>query len=470
MSRTRGDWWSPEKDRAWFFVLFAVGVVSILTMKAIFESQFLITAVPCAYMLLYAAVMWNFDEWHPKPDAVGDNLYYLGFLYTLTSLAHSLYRFSASETDTEIIVTNFGIAIATTILGMALRILLGRPSVDEAAALEAAARLDLAAAARKLRGEMNYTVDTFRETLEEDFKGFREAFGRFREQTESDFESFQQRLAKDRENTNEINASTVKSLAALLRAIGRIEDGMSESTVSLVAHSQKLGQSASKLADFEEATDRLKSRVKEAVGALAQDSIRLSDGVKEIRESLQAHADQVRAIDVRQVLHDAIAPASKEMQVAVQPASNELKEAAAEFNSLLAGLREADVWRERVLKESKETTTALRETLERQHKLTASFLDALSKSGDISDSIQTSGERLSQFSETTKEATHRISTVQDELSQSAARIRIANEDLRSASRALRSGLENGSGASAGEPHRDRPGWLGRLRFRKHRGK
>ena len=468
MSRTPVQWWSPERDRAWFFILFAIGVFSILTMKAIFkfESQALITVVPCTYMLLYAALMWDFDEWHPRPDAIGDNLYYLGFLYTLTSLAHSLYRFSASETDTEIIVTNFGIAIATTILGMALRILLGRPSIDEPAALEAEARLDLAAAARKLRSELNYTVDTFRETLEEDLKSIRDGVETFHRQMEADFNSFRERLAKDLENTSTINAKTVNSLTSLLRAIGQIEDGMLKSTGSLIARAQKLEQSASKLTEFEEAAGRLESRVKDAVEAFAQHSIVLSEGANEIRESLQSHAEQVRAINVRQALHDAIEPASKDMRAAVEPASSELRAAAAEFKGLLDGLRQADVVRERVLERSEEATAALRETLDSQHELTGSFLEALRNSRDIAGSIETLGKPLSQFSESTREAARRITSARDELSESAERIRVVNEDLKSASRALRDGLTNASQASHAELGESRLGW--RRWFRRRR--
>ena len=125
----------------------------------------------------------------------GDNLYYLGFLYTLTSLAHSLYRFSADEADTEVIVTNFGIAIFTTILGMALRVLMGLPTVDDPSSLDESARLDLAETARKLRREMSYTVETFREALEQDL------------------DSVRHRFAEDAAETREVNSKEREEIA-----------------------------------------------------------------------------------------------------------------------------------------------------------------------------------------------------------------------------------------------------------------
>ena len=62
-----------------------------------------------------------------KPS--GDNLYYMGFLFTLTSLAVSLYQFSTVG-SAEQIVQNFGIAIASTIAGITLRIMFNQMRRD----------------------------------------------------------------------------------------------------------------------------------------------------------------------------------------------------------------------------------------------------------------------------------------------------------------------------------------------------
>lgn len=92
-----GRGWSPENDRWIFFTFFALGVFFVLALKEPIGSQFIATAVPCLLMLVYAALLWDFKEREPKPGAAGDNLYYLGFLYTLTSLGHSLFRFSTEQ-------------------------------------------------------------------------------------------------------------------------------------------------------------------------------------------------------------------------------------------------------------------------------------------------------------------------------------------------------------------------------------
>jgi len=91
----------------------------------------------------------------------GDDVYYLGLLYTLISLAVSLYRFN-TEGQTDDIISNFGIAISSTICGLAGRILLAdtKVRVDE---IEARVREDLATAARRLRAEMEYSINEFRD-------------------------------------------------------------------------------------------------------------------------------------------------------------------------------------------------------------------------------------------------------------------------------------------------------------------
>ena len=115
-SAAEGRWLASPG--ATFLAFAAGGGCSILVLKALVANQFIVTAAPCGLMVVYAWLLWDSVEQRPRSEAAGDNLYYLGFLYTLTSLAHSLYQFNANEGDTQAIVTNFGIAIFTTILGM----------------------------------------------------------------------------------------------------------------------------------------------------------------------------------------------------------------------------------------------------------------------------------------------------------------------------------------------------------------
>jgi hypothetical protein len=110
-------------------------------------------------MLLYALLLGLTRLFRLRDDQSGDNLYYMGFLFTLTSLAVSLYQFSEIG-SAEQIVQNFGIAIASTIAGIALRIFFNQMRRDPVE-VENTARLELAQAARKVKRELESTVLEF---------------------------------------------------------------------------------------------------------------------------------------------------------------------------------------------------------------------------------------------------------------------------------------------------------------------
>jgi hypothetical protein len=116
----------------------------------------LVTLVPVAVMVAYAVVSLVLRPSAGSEDMSGDNAYYMGFLFTLTSLAVSLWQFDA-DGRAEAIVRNFGVAIASTIAGIALRVFINQMRQDPVGA-ERGARVDLADAARRVRRELDATV------------------------------------------------------------------------------------------------------------------------------------------------------------------------------------------------------------------------------------------------------------------------------------------------------------------------
>jgi ElaB/YqjD/DUF883 family membrane-anchored ribosome-binding protein len=122
-------------------------------------SALQVTLVPVLIMVAYALVLGIARFFRLRDDQSGDNLYYMGFLFTLTSLAVSLYQFS-SIGSAEQIVQNFGIAIGSTIAGISLRIFFNQMRRDPVE-VEHAARLELADASRKVRRELESTVLEF---------------------------------------------------------------------------------------------------------------------------------------------------------------------------------------------------------------------------------------------------------------------------------------------------------------------
>ena len=148
---------SESRGALLFFAVVAAGCSYIVTAKLIGVQQVYVTFVPVALMVAYAMLLAGWRTIRLRDDQAGDNLYYLGFLYTLTSLGMSLFQFSAKETAADKIVQNFGIAIATTIAGVGLRIVFNQMRRDPVD-VERVARLELADAARRVRKELDATV------------------------------------------------------------------------------------------------------------------------------------------------------------------------------------------------------------------------------------------------------------------------------------------------------------------------
>ena len=142
-----------------FFAVVLVGSGYIIFSKLRGFGALEVTAVPVLIMIGYAVVLGIARLFRLRDDQSGDNLYYMGFLFTLTSLAVSLYQFS-SEGSAEQIVQNFGIAIASTIAGIALRIFFNQMRRDPIE-VEATARIELAEASRKVKRELESTVLEF---------------------------------------------------------------------------------------------------------------------------------------------------------------------------------------------------------------------------------------------------------------------------------------------------------------------
>src|SRR6266567_5817094 len=150
---------SGGANAAVFMSFVAAGCAYIILAKLKGMEPFYITFVPVGTMIAYAMLISLARGVRLRDDQAGDNLYYMGFLFTLTSLGVSLYQFSATRAAEEI-VQNFGIAIASTIAGIGLRVIFNQMRRDPIE-VERTMRLELAEAARRVRRELDSSVVEF---------------------------------------------------------------------------------------------------------------------------------------------------------------------------------------------------------------------------------------------------------------------------------------------------------------------
>ena len=144
-------------DRWLFILVFIIGSSSIIALKEFGFEQWIVTSTPVAIMIVYAWYVGRSRRYMLREDQAGDNLYYLGFLYTLVSLSYSLFVFAGEEESTQKIIGNFGLALATTIVGLGLRVLFTQMREDPVE-IEREARLVLGEAVSRLKAELDTSV------------------------------------------------------------------------------------------------------------------------------------------------------------------------------------------------------------------------------------------------------------------------------------------------------------------------
>jgi hypothetical protein len=277
-----------------------------------------VTFVPIAAMLAYALLITLARALRLRDDQSGDNLYYMGFLFTLTSLGVSLYQFSATHAAEEI-VQNFGIAIGSTIAGIGLRVIFNQMRRDPIE-VERVMRLELAESARKLRRELDSSVVEF---------------GYFRRSA--------QQSAVD-----SLNHMTETFDQLVVKFFARLDEITKNATIPVEAASRTSGAGIAALSKTIGAT------LAAGVGRLSAETEKLSDQVAMIAAALDAmtvrfNAMQTpeRVIEVRlepiadlltQAVERAIAQSESQAK-AVQEALAIASSAAVSSNDLVAALR-----------------------------------------------------------------------------------------------------------------------------------
>jgi methyl-accepting chemotaxis protein len=228
-----------------FFAVVIVGSGYIIFSKLDGFGALAVTSVPVLIMIGYALLLGT-RLFRLRDDQSGDNLYYMGFLFTLTSLAVSLYQFSAAG-SAEQIVQNFGIAIASTIAGIALRIFFNQMRRDPVE-VEATARLELAEASRRVKRELESTILEFgyfrrmtQQSISDGLDEVKESLGAAREQFAGELaklattanKPFEEAFQRSGETFDRLNERTVEVLEVSRRLVQEGEE-LAKNTTSIV--------------------------------------------------------------------------------------------------------------------------------------------------------------------------------------------------------------------------------------------
>jgi methyl-accepting chemotaxis protein len=257
-----------------FFISLLIGVAAIILLKKSGAHQVIVTVVPVTVMLAYAAIICLSRKLRLRLDQAGDNLYYLGFLFTLTSLAYSLLEFGKTA-DNSSIITNFGIAIWTTITGLALRVILIQMRTDPIET-ESLARAELGDASRHLRMELDNAA--------REFSMFRRSI---QQMTEEAFQELQKTLIETmRGSLNQFEGGVEQ----FTRTVVDANEGLERRSESLRESSDKLAANISTLAARIDAVkvsdDLLVRQLQPAIDKIDESAQQLNSSMQDLSQGI----------------------------------------------------------------------------------------------------------------------------------------------------------------------------------------
>ena len=120
-----------ERDWACFLICIGLGIPLLLLLRLPEEmpdwSVWVATALLSLIIGTYAFVIWRWRSLTlGRNERAADNLYFLGFIFTVCALGISLYRYYGATPDSvpvERIMGDLGIGIITTVVGLVFRVL-----------------------------------------------------------------------------------------------------------------------------------------------------------------------------------------------------------------------------------------------------------------------------------------------------------------------------------------------------------
>ncbi len=390
------------------FLWFAAGGGLVLALLKLVTSHWF-PPIVLSLLLIVAYgffFLWDRELRGPRFEHAGDNLYYVGFLYTLISLAVSLYRFT-SDGYTEDIVQGFGVALSSTVFGLIGRVYVNQSSSAEPARVEAAARQSLVVAHRELRAEMDYAIA--------DFKRFREDVGELREAVERAkgvTAEETKALANEAARLEDVRGLASRLDKAAEGAIGRIAERQEEMAVhmkeeamgtlrSIATQQEALSDGMAKAQ--RDALDRAAARLDDASSSLAGSAASMARTIKNSEQGIETGASALRSAMDRSL--ESFRAADFEREVAARvldPAEARLRQLLDGFQPLVESLGSTQEGQERAVAESKRLLQLLShafvqsETLAGRYKATA---DSLAKAASTLDSLPDQLERQAARSE-----------------------------------------------------------------------
>ena len=272
---------SELMDKWMLSFAFLLGTGGTFILKFYETDPFLVVIWSAFILLAYAAAARWVGRQRIEVETIGDNCYYLGFVLTLVSLASTLYLLVRAGGQTEVIrdvISGFGVALTSTILGIILRVLHIRMSPDMAS-LDRQTRIELHAAVRNFRTNLSaslrelkyFSVETTQMLSEQ-----RDAiYGTSKETIETHKQLLKTSMEEQAKMINEtLAAATGKATETIADAVGK---------ATTVAYEELL----TSIAGMREAVADLTHKESETLRSLVEDSSGISSESAKVQAALE---------------------------------------------------------------------------------------------------------------------------------------------------------------------------------------
>lgn len=285
-SLQNADW-----DLLAYVIAAVVGSILVGLSKYLDAPLIVLITIPILVIGGYIASCFLIPRLDLRRDQLGDNVYYLGFLLTLVSLTVTLIRFSENSSDNEII-SNFGLALVATIVGITGRTVLNQMRKDPLA-IEKESRLELARASSQLRAQVMSSVEDFasfhrqmKQVQEEAMTDVKEAYRTMGQGlSEAVVESVQEFSA----GVVQLNSSLDAHNFAMNRSIEKLSD-VSEKLAELELDPSKIVTLSEALSSF---ADGVKGQIEDVSAQLVETNSKVTEVSSSFDESLEALSESI---------------------------------------------------------------------------------------------------------------------------------------------------------------------------------
>lgn len=277
-----------------FAFAFLLGAAFILYSKLQLQSVPLAIGAPNLIICAYAALVASQPKVH-RSASDADNLYYLGFLFTVVSLGSTLFTFDTNDTSSlaNTLIPSFGVALSTTIVGLLLRTLL-LPHAIDIGQQDQAAKVQLYEATNEFIKALSSNTQKLNEAFDGNTVRLAQAF-------EIAADAVGVSLPKEADQLTRVlqdfNAQTSSSLSTTLQEIQKFPIAIKQTTENLaVEHSQLLMDN---MKVFQETAVGFMEALKthnEQIGKVGTSIERLGTRIEAVRvdpELLNSHVGQV---------------------------------------------------------------------------------------------------------------------------------------------------------------------------------